>query len=93
MSWDIYGAPLRRGHCEVHPDVPDPWPCFACVAQAQEAAHYEEERKRLYREMEAAHYAEWAGNAMTGLGLCDDDPAQVVEAWAHCAWALGGTHR
>ena len=32
MSWDIYGEPLRRGHCEVHPHVHEEYPCSVCIA-------------------------------------------------------------
>ena len=35
MSWDIYGNPLRPGHCEAHPDIAQPFPCSIC-RQAQE---------------------------------------------------------
>lgn len=27
MAYSIYGTPLRPGHCEVHPDVAQPYPC------------------------------------------------------------------
>jgi len=30
MSFDIYGNHLRRRHCEVHPEVPEEYPCFVC---------------------------------------------------------------
>lgn len=35
MSYDIYGEPLRRGHCEVHPHVHEEYPCSVCLAQKQ----------------------------------------------------------
>lgn len=35
MSWDIYGNPLRPGHCEAHPDIAQHFPCSIC-RQAQE---------------------------------------------------------
>ena len=34
--WDIYGAPLRDEHCEVHPNVPAPYPCYYCTADEME---------------------------------------------------------
>lgn len=54
MSYDIYGNPLRRGHCEVHPHVHETYPCSVCIetkrqhdADEREAAeHY----GRLHRE-------------------------------------------
>lgn len=33
MSWDIYGNPLRRGHCEVHPHVHEEYPCSVCMSE------------------------------------------------------------
>jgi hypothetical protein len=33
MSWDIYGNALRRGHCEVHPQVHEEYPCSLCYAE------------------------------------------------------------
>lgn len=35
MSYDIYGAPLLDGYCEVHPSVPAPYPCHYCTAGNQ----------------------------------------------------------
>ena len=35
MSWDIYGEPLRRGHCEVHPHVHEEYPCSVCISEKQ----------------------------------------------------------
>jgi len=36
MAFDIYGQPLRRGHCEVHPDVWGEYPCALCITEQQE---------------------------------------------------------
>lgn len=47
MSWDIYGNPLRRGHCEVHPHVHEEYPCSVCMAERkrnQQQPDYELER-------------------------------------------------
>ena len=47
MSWDIYGNPLRRGHCEVHPHVHEEYPCSICMAERkrnQQQPDYEIER-------------------------------------------------
>lgn len=35
MGWDIYGEPLRRGHCEVHPHVHEEYPCSVCISENQ----------------------------------------------------------
>lgn len=31
MGYDIYGGLLERGHCEVHPDVAETYPCSVCL--------------------------------------------------------------
>lgn len=31
MAWDIYGNPLKRGHCEVHPHIGQEYPCSVCL--------------------------------------------------------------
>lgn len=50
MSWDIYGRELRRGYCEVHPNVREGYPCSVCQAETEH-----------YRAMEeAAYYASLA---------------------------------
>jgi len=33
MAYDIYGNRLKRGHCEVHPDIPEPFPCYRCIEE------------------------------------------------------------
>lgn len=30
MAYDIYGNTLRRGYCEVHPEVPEEYPKVVC---------------------------------------------------------------
>lgn len=34
--YDIYGGRLKRGHCEVHPDIPETYPCYICITELQE---------------------------------------------------------
>ena len=36
MSFDIYGNPLRHGHCEVHPSVHEEYPCSVCLAEKRQ---------------------------------------------------------
>lgn len=36
VSWDIYGNPLQRGHCEVHPHVHEEYPCSVCIAEKEQ---------------------------------------------------------
>lgn len=35
MPYDIYGNTLQRGHCEVHPDIPEEYPCSRCMERSQ----------------------------------------------------------
>lgn len=35
MAFDIYGNVLRRGYCEVHPDMPEGYPCSECMQKHQ----------------------------------------------------------
>lgn len=48
MAWDIYGNPLRRGHCEVHPDVPDSYPCHVCLSERARDRQHESHMDRKY---------------------------------------------
>ena len=45
MSFDIYGNPLRRGYCEVHPQVAEEYPCQLCHT---ELGHHREREQREY---------------------------------------------
>lgn len=57
MAWDIYGNTLRRGYCEVHPDVPQEYPCMYCMRDIEDDRRYQDEQQlidNIYREqMEA----------------------------------------
>lgn len=60
MPFDIYGGELRRGHCEVHPWVHEPYPCSVCYMEAQ----HEEDLKRLHSEIpdpRVDEYNRWCG--------------------------------
>jgi hypothetical protein len=58
LMFDIYGQHLRPGYCEVHPDIPEEYPCSLCVIQdegdAEAYRQYEEcmaqEAEEYYRE-------------------------------------------
>ena len=41
MSFDIYGNHLRQGHCEVHPEVHEEYPCFVCLQENKLKNHHE----------------------------------------------------
>lgn len=36
MAYDIFGNHLQPGHCEVHPDVAEPYPCTCCFEDLRE---------------------------------------------------------
>jgi len=66
MSYDIYGNNLKRGHCEVHPQVGEEYPCSLCYAEdnnrsrnkqrnSQEQEYYSQEQE-YYRQQEKEHY-------------------------------------
>ena len=40
MPYDIYGCNLKRGHCEVHPDIAEEYPCSLCMERNQERERY-----------------------------------------------------
>ena len=48
MSWDIYGNPLQRGHCEVHPHVHEEYPCSVCISERRQ-------HDEAHRDHEAQH--------------------------------------
>ena len=59
MSFDIYGNNLRRGHCEVHPNVHEEFPCSLCLRER--AAQNQVQREYGYcdgdpKRCENSHY-------------------------------------
>ena len=48
MSWDIYGNPLARGHCEVHPHVHEEYPCSVCMAEKQQRQQRDQQSEAEY---------------------------------------------
>jgi uncharacterized protein YggL (DUF469 family) len=57
MAWDIYGNVLRRGFCEVHPNVNQEYPCYICMEESRKCEddrrrqyEYEKEMKKQYEE-------------------------------------------
>lgn len=45
MTYDIYGNPLRRGYCEVHPDVAEEYPCYQCLLDEGEKRRKQPEQQ------------------------------------------------
>lgn len=56
MSFDIYGGRLRPGHCEVHPNVHESYPCSVCMMESQ---RQHDEKKRYEEEMQRAMKREY----------------------------------
>ncbi|MFA5630306.1 MAG: hypothetical protein WC997_02240 [Porticoccaceae bacterium] len=54
MSFDIYGNPLARGHCEVHPHVHEEYPCSVCISEKQ--SHYQQQNYQCSGGCESEHY-------------------------------------
>ena len=52
MSWDIYGNPLKRGHCEVHSWINEEYPCSLCIERKNQKAQKENE-SILYRHIQS----------------------------------------
>jgi hypothetical protein len=64
MAFDIYGGILRRGHCEVHPEIAEPYPCYICIAEGEYELQREEDH---YSEMENEREQDYYAN------LCIDE--------------------
>lgn len=76
MSWDIHGNPLRRGHCEVHPNVHEEFPCSTCLMD------------RKYRESPADKLAEtehYLGQAQEQIQKLMDDNVRLMAALGEIA--------
>ena len=63
MSYDIWGNPLRSGHCEVHPHVHEVYPCSMCLAEQQR--HNQQQEYDKVAELE--HYLNQAAEEIYRL--------------------------
>lgn len=77
MAFDIYGDRLRPGHCEVHPDVHDEYPCYLCLQeQGRDHYDYEQQRREYERELaaeaDAWWRAQWEAHMIEGCACHDD---------------------
>ena len=50
MGYDIYGNHLRRGYCEVHPDVAEEYPCSFCYESYREEEPRQDPMDKAYQE-------------------------------------------
>lgn len=89
MAYDIYGNGLRPGYCEVHPDVPEQWPCGYCrdaddraeMDRAQEEAHQQE---RDAERMAAEAGCPWGCLTGADVGAPDWAAAYIANAQPDC---------
>lgn len=81
MPYDIYGQPLRRGYCEVHPDVHQEYPCPCCVIEynrhEQLKMMEEEHDRQMQEEYDAAMNNEYWSSQVMG-------DAESWAAWLAC---------
>jgi|SRR5690554_1067870 len=69
MSYDIYGNPLRRGHCEVHPHVHEEYPCSICI----------QENNNINAIMELEYVLELSQQRIAELERCNNELTATVE--------------
>lgn len=67
-GYDIYGEPLERGYCEVHPWIPEEYPCYMCKQQ-QEQDRQNREAEKLYYEQLEKEYLESLVKNVDGDGI------------------------
>lgn len=85
MSFDIYGNNLRSGHCEVHPNVHEEYPCSQCFMERQREDHRQAENDRQRaeeydRQQEVAWLRELAHDAENIFGeLVGDRDYDIIE--------------
>lgn len=64
MAWDIYGNHLRPGYCEVHPHVPEEYPCMLCRIRDREEQENRfrgmQQEREYFKAMEEQHNHEMA---------------------------------
>jgi hypothetical protein len=60
MGYDIHGNVLKQEHCERHPNINEPYPCWLCNEEEREMNQYYEDREieRYYNEEMARQQSE-----------------------------------
>lgn len=58
MSWDIHGQPLTPGHCEVHPEIGHPYPCYRCQDEREAERALDFQAEQEYEALAAEKYDE-----------------------------------
>ena len=88
MSWDIYGNPLRKGHCEVHPWVHEEYPCPVCYSESAERERKKEQQRQLsiereremQRQVEYDHMRSVINMIVENNNQIDDETAEKLKA-------------
>lgn len=58
MAWDIYGYPLKPGHCEVHPHIGQVYPCYLCLEKERRAKQEQESEYQYWEDQARRHDAQ-----------------------------------
>lgn len=87
MSWDIYGNPLRRGHCEAHPHIAEEYPCFVCIEDKRKY-HNERNRELEHHEPEIAEctITRLVDELFNSFPLLEE--SGLIPTIHHCEWAI-----
>ena len=80
MSYDIYGNPLRRGHCEVHPHVHEEYPCSVCIQENNNRNAQQQSESEHYETMRLEHELELSQQRITELVDALDHIARVAKS-------------
>jgi hypothetical protein len=82
MPFTIYGGYLRPGHCEVHPEVHEEYPCSECLREDYENREQERAYERYCEDELAKQYQEHLENeyAKYILWVHTDRIAEIFES-------------
>lgn len=58
MSFDIYGENLRQGHCEVHPNVHEEYPCSVCLSESSQKNDHAQQYQKHCDSQAEAYYSQ-----------------------------------
>ncbi len=88
MPYDIYGNPLKRGYCEVHPNIGEEYPCSLCLAEIELQQRKNEHQKAMEREhqkaMELAQSNEAEKQTLQELKQIVSEIENAIERWHLC---------
>ena len=61
MAYTIYGGYLKPGHCEVHPDITEEYPCRKCYEEKIIDQQQQEEEKIINQQQQEEEYYQQQG--------------------------------